>query len=82
MTIKKERYNFLKKHGSKAAELGIIPMAKLDWLRRYEAYLLHKESGCDNMTALFNAAEDTNCEFITAYKAVSFFTNLKSKGKT
>lgn len=73
------REEYLRRNGDKGRALKIIPQSKFDWLSRYKVYKKEIAKGRNNMEALFIVSEECCCDYITAYKSVSFFINLKTK---
>jgi len=73
------REQYIIKYGRQGLMLGIIPHIKMDRYHRYQVYKKHIAAGRNNMEALFLVSEECCCEYITAYKSVSFFVNLRTK---
>jgi hypothetical protein len=73
------REQYLIKYGKEGRNLNLIPQAKFDWLKRYHVFKREKKNGRTNTEALFIVVDECYCDYITAYKSISFFINFKTK---
>lgn len=73
------RAEYFKRYGKLGLMMCAIPQGKMDHYHRYQVYKKYIAMGNNSVGALYLVANECCCEYITAYKSVSFFVNLRTK---